>query len=245
MMSTYLSAQIEGEPFRLFSLSHLSVLLLLLCCIGLLFKFRVTLRRQKASRMVRLGLAGVLFMSEAAFQLWYVLTNNWSAAEVLPLQLCSVSLLAAILMLLARSYRIYEITYFWGVGGAGQAMLTPELFYPFPHFRFFHFFVAHMAIILACLHMTWVEQYKPSVRSLWKAFGMLNVLLVIALIVNHITGGNYLFVSYKPSNPSLLDYLGPFPWYIVSLEAVALLLFYVLYLPFSKRKAASLSVEQT
>jgi hypothetical integral membrane protein (TIGR02206 family) len=184
-------------------------------------------------------------MSEAAFQLWYVLTNNWSAAEVLPLQLCSVSLLAAILMLLARSYRIYEITYFWGVGGAGQAMLTPELFYPFPHFRFFHFFVAHMAIILACLHMTWVEQYKPSVRSLWKAFGMLNVLLVIALIVNHITGGNYLFVSYKPSNPSLLDYLGPFPWYIVSLEAVALLLFYVLYLPFSKRKAASLSVEQT
>jgi hypothetical integral membrane protein (TIGR02206 family) len=50
--------------------------------------------------------------------------------------------------------------------------------------------------------------------------------------VNRLTGGNYLFLSRKPEGGSLLDLLGPWPWYILSLEAVALLLFTILYLPF-------------
>lgn len=36
----------------------------------------------------------------------------------------------------------------------------------------------------------------------------------------------------KPSNGSLLDYLGAWPWYLISLEIVAFVLFLLLYLPF-------------
>ena len=112
-------------------------------------------------------------------------------------------------------------------------MLTPELFYPFPHYRFFHFFIAHIAIILACLFMTWIVGYRPTVKSIWRTFVYLNIYMTIILGVNALTNGNYLFLAYKPANPSLLDYLGPYPWYILSLEFVALAFFFLLYAPFA------------
>lgn len=236
MNSPYLSFMISGEPFQLFSNSHLLVLGLLVGFIVLLYFYRGIIRDHPLNRYIRYGLAGILILTEIAFQFWHLATESWSATYMLPLQLCSVSLLLSVVMLLRKSYGLYEITFFWGLGGAAQAMITPELFYPFPHFRFFHFFIAHICIILACLYMTWVEQVRPTHRSVWKAMGFLNLLLPIALFANWLTGGNYLFVSQKPSNPSLIDYLGPYPWYIASLELAAIFLFYLLYLPFAWKK---------
>lgn len=238
MESPYFAYYITGDTFQLFSVSHLAVLLILFFFAWLLYRFRAAIRTGRANQLIRWTMAAMLLLSEIAFQWWHVITGYWSLAYMLPLQLCSVSLLLAVIMLVTRSYLLFEITYFWGLAGAVQAMLTPELFYPFPHFRFFHFFIAHILIILAVLHMTWVQQCKPTIRSVWKAFGALNLLLVLALIVNRVTGGNYLFVANKPSNPSLMDYLGPYPWYIVSLEGVAIGLFFLLYLPFAAGKFA-------
>jgi hypothetical integral membrane protein (TIGR02206 family) len=63
----------------------------------------------------------------------------------------------------------------------------------------------------------------------------LNILLVVVYAVNRMTGGNYMFVSRKPETASLLDVLGPYPWYLLSLEAVAVVLFLLMYLPFAWR----------
>lgn len=67
----------------------------------------------------------------------------------------------------------------------------------------------------------------------------LNVYMLFILWLNHKTNGNYLYLAHKPEHISLLSYLGPYPWYILSLEIVAVLLFILLYLPFfRKRKLA-------
>ena len=44
-------------------------------------------------------------------------------------------------------------------------------------------------------------------------------------------GTDYFFLRAKPADPSLLDFLGPWPWYILSTEGVALILFLLIYLP--------------
>ncbi|MBM3790173.1 MAG: TIGR02206 family membrane protein, partial [Acidobacteria bacterium] len=49
-----------------------------------------------------------------------------------------------------------------------------------------------------------------------------------------IFGWNYGYLRRPPSQPSLLDYLGPWPWYILSLELIALCIFILLTLPFRK-----------
>ncbi|RNB88002.1 TIGR02206 family membrane protein [Brevibacillus nitrificans] len=244
MTSSFLSAEITTEPFQLFSASHVSCVLLVFAAAALLYQLRRRIQPPRIDAFCRLALASLLVLTEIGFQLWLVWTHTWTRSEALPLQLCSVMLIFSVFMLVSNSYRLYEITFFAGLIGAGQALITPELFYPFPHFRFFHFFLAHACIVLACLYMTWVKNYRPTVWSIGKSMVMLNSLLLIALIVNRFTGGNYLFVAHKPFQPTLMDYLGPYPWYILSLEGVALGLFFLLYLPFwiQKRRAARQSL---
>jgi len=50
--------------------------------------------------------------------------------------------------------------------------------------------------------------------------------------MNRLLGANYLYMMKKPEHASLLDVLGPHPWYLVWIEGIMILSFLVLYLPF-------------
>ena len=51
--------------------------------------------------------------------------------------------------------------------------------------------------------------------------------------VNRLIGSNYLYTQGKLPTPSLLDVLGPYPWYLLSMEGLGILLCLLLYLPFA------------
>ncbi|MFS0865215.1 TIGR02206 family membrane protein [Fredinandcohnia sp. 179-A 10B2 NHS] len=233
-MSDFFGRSVIGDPFQWLSLSHAVMVGLLLLSGFLLFMFRKKISKGKSA--IRYTLAFFLLGSELSLYVWYVYTGVWNPVDSLPFQLCSISLLLSVIMLLSRNTFLFEITYFLGIGGALQAMLTPELAYDFPHYRYFHFFLAHIAIILASLYMLWYENCRPTITSVWKAFAALNVIAVIVYFANKVTGGNYMFLARKPSNPSLIDLLGPYPWYILSLEIVALVMFFILYIPFLRKR---------
>jgi len=57
--------------------------------------------------------------------------------------------------------------------------------------------------------------------------------MVLVYGINLLVGGNYMFLMHKPPTASLLDVLGPWPWYILSLEVVGFLMGGVLYLPWA------------
>lgn len=233
-MSRYFDANDPGG-FSAYSLSHLMALFTLVVVAALLYAARRWLREGARSARGRLTLAAVLVLSELALNVWYAAEGVFSLKETLPLELCSISLYLCAAMLVWRSDALFQIVYFTGIGGALQALLTPVLWYGFPHFRFVHFFAAHIAIIIAVLYMVWVEGFRPKLRSVFTTLGFLNVLLVFVLLINRATGGNYMFVSRKPETASLLDLLGPYPWYLLSMEAAALVLFLLLYAPFAFR----------
>ncbi|MDT8975217.1 TIGR02206 family membrane protein [Paenibacillus sp. chi10] len=221
-----------ADTFKAFSSAHMGALFLFIVTVLLLYRWRHWFRQEKHNRYGRCILISLLVLSEVTLNIWYVATGIFRAADTLPFELCSISLYMCVLMLLFRSKKIFHIVYFTGIGGALQALLTPALDYPFPHFRFVQFFIAHIAIILAVLYMVWVENVRPTWKSIGYAMLFLNVLLVVVGGVNYITGGNYMFLAHKPETASLMDVLGPYPWYLLSLEGVALGMFIVLYLPF-------------
>jgi hypothetical integral membrane protein (TIGR02206 family) len=224
----------EPNSFQAYSTSHWIALLIFVIGVLLLYLLRNWLKGERRSKVVRYGLALVLVLSEVSLNVWYVAEGVYRVKDTLPLELCSISLYFCVFMLLFRSRFLFQIVYFTGIGGALQALLTPVLGYPFPHYRFIEFFIAHITIIIAVLFMVWVEGYRPTLKSIAITMGFLNVMLVIIVGVNYLTGGNYMFLARKPDTASLLDVLGPYPWYLLSLEAVALVLFLLLYAPFSR-----------
>ncbi|PRX75086.1 putative integral membrane protein (TIGR02206 family) [Bacillus sp. V-88] len=226
-----LNFRYEEYPFELFSGSHLAAIIFSVGCMAGLFIFRNRLEGMAKSWLKWL-LVILLVLSEVSFQFWYGLNDQWDVTINLPFQLCSLSLYLCTIMLISNNYRIFEISFFSSMSGAFIAIITPELFFGFPHFRYFQFFLAHLSIVLSCLYMVWIEGYRLTFGSLMRAFAALNGIAVIAYAVNKVVGANYMFLMHKPYNASPIDYLGEYPWYLLSLEGVSLLLFLLLYAPF-------------
>jgi hypothetical integral membrane protein (TIGR02206 family) len=206
-----------------FSPAHwLGITMAAILVIGI-YGFRKKLREPFLNRVARYGLVIVLVSCEIALQVWYAITHNWGWYS-LPFQLCSIMMWLSALLLLTRNRKLYEITFFLGIMGAVQALLTPNLDATFPEFRYFHFFVAHSAIVGASVFLTVVDGYRPRVSSVFKAIGWLQLLAIPAAIANSLTGSTFRILARKPDTASLLDLLAPWPWYLLQLEVVALIL---------------------
>ena len=82
-------------------------------------------------------MALILIVNEFGWHLWNLVNGTWTVQTMLPLHLCSVFVFLSAIMLVTRSYTIFEYAFFLGIGGALQAFLTPDLgIYSFPHFRY-------------------------------------------------------------------------------------------------------------
>src|SRR5690606_7291799 len=209
------------ERFEPFADAHWAALIGLMIAVCAVLLFRSRLRDSRVNRRVRIIIALVLGASELSLHVWYALTDGWGI-DTLPFQLCSIMVWLSAAALLTRVHKLYDAVFFLGLLGALQAMLTPNLDYGFPHFRYFHFFIAHIAIISASLFLLLVERYRPTFGSVMRALLWLHVLAIPAAITNMAAGTNFMFLARKPSTPSLLDLLAPWPWYLLQLEAVAL-----------------------
>ena len=166
----------------------------------------------------------------------WLLTEGISDLDfLLPLHLCDISILIAPVVLLTGNWLLFELLFFWGIGGAMQALLTPIVTDGFPAPFCIYFFAAHGLIIASALYATVVMRQRPTVRSIPRVWLITNAYGLLIILVNLALETNYLFIMHKPATPSLLDVMGPWPWYVVVLDAVALALICVCYLPFLVR----------
>jgi conserved hypothetical integral membrane protein TIGR02206 len=202
-----------------FSAAHWAALLVgILVCAGII-QCRRRLRHGSRSRIAAAVMAALLAGLETALYVTYTIQGEWSVWS-LPFELCTMTLWLSVIMLLTRSRFLYSIVVYLGTLGALQAMLTPDLVQTFPHFRYFHFFLGHIGIIAASVYMTAVEGMRPTLRSLPIAVLALHLLAIPGAIMNAIAGTNYMFLARKPEGGSLLDLLGPWPWYLLELEPI-------------------------
>ncbi|MDQ3676360.1 MAG: YwaF family protein, partial [Actinomycetota bacterium] len=78
----------------------------------------------------------------------------------------------------------------------------------------------------------------PRPGAVARVFVATALVAVCAAVGSALTGGNYMFVRDKPSE-SLLDVLGPWPWYIATTALLGLAMFAALDAPFRRRRAGS------
>ena len=234
-MGQFFAKDWTGETFQLFGSAHLTALAVVLVInLAIVFVWRNPSPRSR--RIVRYTLASVLIVNETLWHLWNYTTGQWTIQTMLPLHLCSIMVWLSAYMLAFENYALYEFVYFMGIGAAMQALLTPDAGrYGFPHFRFFQTIVSHGAIITAAVYMTAIEGFRPYGKSLVRLVIGLNLYMAFVMVVNRLIGSNYLFIARKPDTASLIDVLGPWPWYILSIEVIGGVVCLILYLPFAIR----------
>lgn len=231
---TFFSDTLVIEKFPLFSTTHITLLLVITIIIATLLIILKKFNSSKINKFFTLSLAFLILALEISSYIWKISADKWSLAGSLPLHICGISAYLSVIMLLIPSkYTLFEITYFWGLGGATMALLTPNLNHPFYHFMFFKFFITHSLIITAVLYMIVIEGKRPSHKSVLRTFVITNIYMLIIGMINKALDANYLYICHKPGNTTLLDYMGPWPYYIIAMEFSALLIFYLLYIPFS------------
>lgn len=230
-MAQYFSYNYTGAPFTLFGTGHLLSLLTILLVNILLLRFRKT--PEGVRRLVRWTMAVLIWIDEAAWHIWTAAWGHWNIQTALPMHLCSLLIWLTGFMLIFKSYRIYEFSYFLGIAGAAQALLTPDAgIYGFPHFRIFQTLISHGLLLTSAVYMTTVEGFRPTWKSLLKVVIGTNLYMLAIGLVNGAIGSNYLYIAHKPATATLLDLLPAWPWYILWMEIIGLAMCLVLYLPF-------------
>lgn len=229
--------------FEMFSVSHFVILSILFLGSWGIFLFRNRLKR-KNWRGFEMGFAVSLIVMELSYHIWMIVNGLWDIRYSIPLELCSISLILTVLLLLTRSKLVYEILLFTALLGASQALFTPLLDFDFPHFRFFHFFYTHLMMIWTVFYFTWVKGYRPTIWSVVKLFVFLNMLMPIIMFINKQVAGNYMFLSHKPASASLLDVLGPYPYYIFSMEGLLITLSLLIWLIFREKTPRNTDVSK-
>jgi hypothetical integral membrane protein (TIGR02206 family) len=205
------------------------------------------LRRPGRWRVWLADALGLVLLADAAsFVVSEILAGDFDPRTDLPLALCDMGVLVAAAACLSRQHLLVEITWFWGLAGTLQGLLTPDLDVGFPHLAFFEYVVGHAGIVLAACFLVIGFGLHPRRRAAPRVFLLTLAYTALVGTVDGLTGANYMFLRQPPPEWTLLSVLGPWPWYIAGAAGVAVVLLTVLDLPFwaERRRAARAAQDQ-
>jgi hypothetical integral membrane protein (TIGR02206 family) len=222
-----------NSAFQLFGISHILILSAIPLIAGLLV--RALNKKHERAKIFRIRLATFLLANELVWYS-YCLIRGWvSFPYGLPLNLCDIVVWLTIAAAFTLNPTLVELAYYWGVSGSLMAVLTPDLGVPLASYPGVYFFVAHCGVVITIIFIVWGKLATPRKGSAWKALLWLNAYAVLIGAYNAIFQTNYFYLCEKPGSPTLLDYMGPWPWYILAGELFGVGAFWLLWLPFRYR----------
>jgi len=224
----------DAPEFQPYGLPHLTVVFL---TIALPFVLAAIVRRTRSERIEKLIIAilsGVLVLNYVVYLVFIRSHGVVDWREMLPMQMCDWGMFVVIVAMWSGNQRWFEVAYFWGIGGTLQAVLTPNLRFGFPDWRFISFFTSHCGIIIGVVFLMLTRRYRPYPMSIVRVWLWSEFYFVVTLITDELTGFNYGFLLHKPEAFSILSLLSDsWPLYLVQMHGVALLFFLALYAPFA------------
>jgi hypothetical integral membrane protein (TIGR02206 family) len=193
----------------------------------------VVAARRSPGRWLKV-LAIVLLIDEVS---WWVFVlaggvPGSGLAQSLPLQLCDVAIFIAAAALWTRNQLLVEVTYFWGLAGTLQALLTPDLPQHFPSYPYWQYYVAHGGVVAAALLLVVGMRLHPRRWAVARVAALTVAYTAFVFVVDLVTLSDYMYLRAKPSSATLLDVLGPWPVYILSATLIGIGLFAILDAPF-------------
>ncbi len=244
----YVDREARGKEFVFLSPEHIVTLVLVLILSVWVVLFFGKDRNIELRPFVGLAFLLILWINEIVYHAYWSATGAWSPSGTLMFHMCGFSLLIMPIAFLTKKARVRkyvaEAAYFWGLGGAVQALLTPDIgVHGFPEFRFFQFMIVHGIIVVNALFLVSAYNIKIGPKSFLRAVLLTNLCAGVSFILNPLfklvppfETANYFVVSYPPPEGSIIDlfvlWFGPSPNYFIGLELMGLAVFAVLCFPF-------------
>jgi hypothetical integral membrane protein (TIGR02206 family) len=222
---------IDECSFVLFGPAHVVALAVTLLLAVAVTRISPSPEVSTLARLLATALLVIALLKPPVFVLAY--GTPWTRS--LPLDLCRINEILCAYMLLSRSYRTFEVAYFLALAGSVSALLMPDLLHGFPDPRFLLFFASHGLAVLAALYAVSAYRFRPTLRSVGVVLTFLGGYTLAISGLNLLLDTNYLFLRRKPEGASVLDHLGPWPYYLVGLIGIAIVACFVCYLPFALR----------
>ena len=233
------SAPVE-PPFRTGSLTHL--LSILGCGLACLAFARTAVRvnrsatdparRDRQRRSLRLFVGGGCLLAWLVNAGYWILAQPFRWEQSLPLHFCQVANLIGAIAVLGGGRLFQSVLYFWATTLCLWAFLTPVLGSGPAGAEFWIFWIYHLFIPLAVLEVFLLQQFRPRFSDLLNASGFTVVFTAGLAVIDSVFGWNYGFVGPSiPSQPTLLDVLGPYPLRLLWMGLLGGGLFFLAWLP--------------
>jgi hypothetical integral membrane protein (TIGR02206 family) len=211
--------------FHPFSATHAATVAIVLAIVAGLIGWA---RTADGCELVRGGklLSGILLLYypfDCALQ-WR--SGLVSHARALPLDLCSALYFVGAYALWKRNRIALELLFLWTFAGTLHALITPTPGEGFPSVEYVRYFIAHGLLVASAAYARVAFELELDWRSALRAMAGLQVLALAAGMADWLLGENFLYLHAAPPSPTLFDWLGTWPYYLVSLELAAAISIY-------------------
>jgi len=159
-----------------------------------------------------------------------VINDLWSASTDMALHMCGFSLILTSWALYSKRQYAFELSYFWGIAGASQAILTPDFTDIWNPLGVFVFFFSHTMIILNVIWLMVVEGMRLRKSALLNTILITNGFVFLMSIINQFIDGNYWYICVRPNADSPF-LMGEWPYYIIGIQFFGVLIMGLIFLP--------------
>ena len=158
---------------------------------------------------------GVVLAADAvSFTVSLAVPGSWSPATSLPLASCNMAVLVAVAACWWRVPLLVELTWFWGLAGTIQAVITPDLAVAFPHLVFFQYCGRAFGDHSGGPVPGGRDGHRPRPGPVLRVFGITVACTAFVGLVDAVAGADYMFLRQPPADWAALRLFGPWPWYI-------------------------------
>jgi len=163
----------------------------------------------------------------------FLLENPYNWREVLPFHMCDLSEIFLAWFLLGGPKILYKCAFFWGIGGATMAIITPDISHHDLDYAFF--MIGHGMIVIGIMYATVALNNRPYAKDiLTVSLITACVLLPITYTINLLLGepANFWYLMAKPAGASLMDAFPEPPYHLLVLTPLAIATFVIIYVPY-------------
>lgn len=236
---TYETDLPPGIGVKTFSPTHIGwVSVSILCVIAIMIVYR----SQNNTNRMRIQVAAASFMVAGTVirWIWVALIGHYSIVEMLPLHLCTMSVIVEFVAVTTQNTLFKEFSYAVSLPGAVASIATP-LMGPYPLFSYYYLEFAMTHTILVALPLIWIfiDGFQPNMGRLPQCLGILMAFAAAAALVNRAIGSNYMFLSYAPKGTPLEAFEKWFgdPGYLFPEVLLLIFIWIVLYMPWMIKRS--------